>query len=297
MDTSIYISNTKIQFVCGEEKKSGISVSAFKTVELPEETIINGVIVNEGRFDEAFQKITEVHPAPGGMNKVRLTIGSGQALVKAKKIPKMSEDKVLQWMKGEFAEGESEDEEYLYDYEIMDIRKDGDIALLCAIKKSMLDSYVRIFRDAGISLSCIDIGLNSQAKLIHKMPATEGKTFLVLTIDGNMMDTVLYINGLFAVSNRSRILSERGSSDLGEEVARTVSAMIQFNHAQKNEQSIDSIYMCGFRPDEDTVKEYVYGTYSLVLRNFKDDADIIEVYDQDFYPDDYIYAVGNLIRE
>jgi len=297
MDTSLYISNTKMQFVCGEEKKGGISVSAFKTVELLEETVINGLIVNEGRFDEAFQKIIEAHPARGGMKKVRLTIGSGQALVKARKIPKMSESKILQWMKGEFSEAESEDEEYLYDYEIMDIKKDGDIALLCAIKKSMLDNYVNIFEDADISLSCIDIGLNSQAKLIHKMPATEGKTFLVLTIDGNMMDTVLYINGLYAVSNRNRILTERGSSDLGEEVSRIVSGMIQFNHSQKNEQSIESIYMCGFRPDEDAVKEYVSGAYSLVLRNLKEDADIIEVYDQDFYPDKYLYAVGNLIRE
>jgi len=297
MDTSIYVANRKIQMVCGDMKKGRLHITYFHTAELPEEAIINGIIMNEDDFYSALRKITERYPGASEMKKVRITIGSSPAMAKAKKVPKMSKHRIFEWMQGEFPDNEAEDEEYLYDYAILDTAKDGDTALLCAIKKSVLQNYIQIFDDAGISISCIDIGLSSQIKLIEHMRATEGRTFLMMTMDGNNLDTVLYDKGIFKVLNRTRLINERGSEGMTQEVARVISTMIQFNVAENSENNVEFIYMCGFRQDEEAIKEYISGMYSLRLRDLRNDAEMIESGDQTFVLDDYLYAVGNLIRE
>lgn len=296
METSLYIANQKIQFVCGNTRKDAIEIKAFGSVDLPEGTIINGVITNEKEFIEAIEKIKVVHP--DSMAKpVRISIGTSQALTKARSVPKLPEYKLLEWMKGEFTDNDLTEEEYLYDYAILQSNKEEDRALLCALKKSMLDNYVEIFSTTDVGISCIDIGLSSQMKLMHELEATEGKTFIVLTVDGNVLDAYLYVDGVFSMSNRMRLLSEHGSHEMAEEIGRAASTLIQFNIAERNEKQIEFMYMCGFSYEEKFIKDYVAVTYDLPLREIKEDASMVEAMDSEFVLDDYLYAVGNLIKE
>ena len=140
MDTAIYIGNEKMQMVCGAKKSGSLVIDTYAQIDLPEGAVLNGVITNEELFIMSFRQLMTEHPDKLD-RKVRLLIGGDQILTKVSIAPRISERQLLEWVKGEFSESEIR-EDMLYDYRIIRVDQDGDLALICAAQKEMIGSYI-----------------------------------------------------------------------------------------------------------------------------------------------------------
>jgi len=295
MDTSICIGSNKIQMACGTAKNGKVILDSVETVMLYDETIINGIVTDEVDFKNAIEKLIVAFPEPA-MKDVRITIESGPALVKVRKVPNLKDPQMLEWIKGEFEEGE---DKLIYDYMILEQDKtEGDTALICAIKESIVEEIIRIFSNMDISISCIDIGLSSQIKFVHQMKITEGKTFVILNIDGQNLDATLYINGVFKMVSRARLLSLQGTLEMGDEIDKEISKLVQFNYGEKNSGEIEFIYFSGMSREQRKIEENKNQEDAIELRNISVDAlEMVEIKESNFLLGDYLYTVGNLFKK
>lgn len=297
MDTSIYIGSNKIQMACGSVKSGIITLDAFETAELDTEAIINGKVIDQGAFERGMSRLITASPG-ANLEKVRITIGSSPAFERVRKVPRLKEAKMMQWLQGEFAELNDPEDPLVYDYMLLSSEgADGDTAFLCAMSRTAIEDIISLFDDLDITISCIDVALSSQIKFVHNMKLTENRNFLVLYLDGQNLDASLYVNGIFTVSNRTRLLSQRGTEELMQEVDGVISKLIQFNRGENN-GSIEFVYLAGFSEEQALVNERNRSGYPAELRNISvDGAEMTVTKDGGFVLGDYLCAVGNLFKE
>lgn len=293
MEMSLYFANEKMQMVCGEYKGGQLYIDTYASLRLPEGSLINGVITDDHIFVQAVKELISER-SDLKINKARVAIGSSKILNKTMVVPRLPQKKLLDWMRGEFTEMVLPGQKMLYDYRILDSNAEGDFALLCAVDEAMVGSYIDALDEAGVGISCIDTAINCQIKLMDLL-RPQGETYAVLALDGNNMDAVLYMNGRFSVSNKVRFFNDRGTPEISGEVERTISNLIQFNDAQKNDQRISTIYLCGARNNERFLYENIMGAFDLQPQHLNNLRDHVESADAMFVTDDYLYTAGNLV--
>ncbi|MDO4545642.1 MAG: hypothetical protein Q4C25_05745 [Bacillota bacterium] len=297
MDISIYIANESIQYVKGRERNGIIRVEEAEKFPLTEGAVMNGLITDEDLLIKSLADFMLQVPVEDEKS-VRLAIGSSHVFTKTMVVPHLPERKMLKWIEGEFIDVlEDEEEEMLYDYAILDSQKEEQYAILCAVRKSLIGAYADIFKNTfDVKLKSIDMGLNCQIKLMEEVNP-EDDTFITLLLDGSTLAANLYVTGLFKISNRIRLLSERGSEGLSDEISRVVSNLIQFNETEKNGEAVSKIYLFGSTPDESFLLTDIRETFGMDPITLKVNTGIVETDLGDFVLDDYTYAVGNLIRK
>lgn len=293
MDTAIYIGNEKMQMVCGAKKSGSLVIDTYAQIDLPEGAVLNGVITNEELFIMSFRQLMTEHPDMLD-RKVRLLIGGDQILTKVSIAPRISERQLLEWVKGEFSESEIR-EDMLYDYRIIRVDHDGDLALICAAQKEMIGSYINIFEELGIELESIGAGLDSQIKLLSFLPETSQDSFIFLTLDGSSLYASIYVNGVFRISNWTRLFSERSTPAVSGEIERMVSNLMQFSHTEGYAQEIKKIYVCGCRRDEIFLFKNITERFSLPTDLLRDKTGLIDAGEQRIRVDEYVYAIGTLL--
>ena len=132
-------------------------------------------------------------------------------------------------------------------------------------------------------------------KMIHWLPATENKTVMALDIDGSLLTGTLFVNGVYRMYSRSRLLSDPDSESEAAEISQMESRMIQFNYTEKNPDPIEFLYLLGF---SDRQKAFMNRDSSLKIRDINEDgAEVVTIADPAFSLDAHICAAGNLIRE
>jgi hypothetical protein len=297
MDASLYVSNKRIQLVYGQVKGSHVEVAESTEVAMPPQAFLNGIVTDETAFRGAIEKIVTQSARPD-LKDVRITIGSSPGILKTKEIPRIKPRLVWKWLEGEFTDeiGEGESmEDYLTDYSILDKGEEGDLALIAAVPRELIGQYIRIFDELNITISCIDSGMSSMIKMIHWLPATENKTVMALDIDGSLLTGTLFVNGVYRMYSRSRLLSDPDSESEAAEISQMESRMIQFNYTEKNPDPIEFLYLLGF---SDRQKAFMNRDSSLKIRDINEDgAEVVTIADPAFSLDAHICAAGNLIRE
>lgn len=294
MDTAIYIGNEKMQMVCGARKGDSLNLDTFAQISLPEGAVLNGVITNEELFVMSFRQLMTEHPDMLD-RKVRLLIGGDQILTKLSIAPRIPEKQMLEWIKGEFSESETK-EEMLYDYRVIRRDEEGDLALICAAQKEMIGSYIDIFDELGVELESIGAGLDSQIKLLEFLPETCDDSFIFLTLDGSSLYASIYVDGIFRISNWTRLFSERSTPPISGEIERMVSNLMQFSHTEGYAQDIKKIYVCGCRRDEIFIFKNIAERFSLPTDLLRNREGLIKTDgDKKVRVDEYVYAIGTLL--
>lgn len=297
MDTSLYIGSNKIEMACGTVKDDRVILKAFSTVELPDQTVINGIITNHRAFKEGMAKIMTDYPN-AVMENVRITIASSPAFVKARKVPRLKELQMMEWMEGEFEELNDPENPLVFDYAVLEENKEeGDTAILCAIERSVIEELIILFDEMDISISCINTGIVSQVKFVQHMESARDRTFLLMHMDGQNLDATLYVKGMFTLLNRTRLIGARGSEALGREMEEIVSKLIQFNQGEKNDP-IEFIYVSGFREEQKLLTDRNFRSSSVEIRNIAEDGiGMVETNYDSFSLGEYLYVTGNLFKE
>ena len=297
MDTSLYVSNKKIQLIHGQMKGSTVQIEDFAEVPMPSQAFLNGTVTDETAFKLAIEQVVTKSTQPD-IKDVRISIGSCKAMVKTKEIPAMKPQMVWKWLEDEVTEDLGDDEEstdYLKDYSLIEQSDEGVKALIAAVPREMIGQYVRLFDEMNITVSCIDLGMSSMIKLVDSMPKTEHKTFIMITADGGLLTGALFIDGIYRMYARARLLSEPDSEDESMEIDQMESRIIQFNFTEKNPDKVEFVYPVGFSRKQ---KEFLSRNSSVLVKDIGEDAaGVVEYADPDFKLDAYACATGNLIRE
>ncbi|TYC87568.1 hypothetical protein FXB42_03730 [Acetobacterium wieringae] len=240
MQTLVYFSNDGIQVLQGLIKKGRLTITSYKTVPVEAGALINGVITNEEVFREA---ITEaLKESPKLFKNMKLIIDSSLILTKTVEVPKLKPRELEALAAGEFDESAGNYDELVVDYTPIP-GLSGNHIFCCGIEKRVIESYVALFASLKIQIQSIDVGLNTIIQYVTATRDFRGMTFAINILDGKNLVSLLFENGIFIFSTRSRLLAERGTEAFAQELTGKLSSLIQFNKSQKSEHPLNmSLY-------------------------------------------------------
>lgn len=241
MQTLVYFSNDGIQVLQGIIKKSRLNISYFKSLPIEAGALINGVITNEEVVREAIAAAQKDNPKL--FKNMKLVIDSSLIATKTIEVPKLKPKELAALAAVEFEDNAGNYDELVVDYTHMPGAAAGNTIFCCGVEKRVLESYVTLFASLKIQIQSIDVGLNSLIQYVAATRDFKGMTFAMNIIDGKNLVSLLFENGRYIFSTRSRLLSERGSSALADELAGKLSSLIQFSKSQKSEHVLNmSLY-------------------------------------------------------
>ena len=161
----------------------------------------------------------------------------------------------------------------------------------------MIRDYTELFADCGLHVRTIDTALNAAAQLLAAMPEFAGKTYIFSILDGRNMMSILYTGGDYTYTSRIRLLSDRSSQEIWEEIEKELKSIILFQEARKSEYTLSDVYISGITGRER--KEMIPRLEERIGTeiSFLTDTDLITVDPGcDFKLSDYIFTTGSLLR-
>lgn len=233
----IYIQNDGVQLVSKKGKNF-----TYATVPLQAGAIVNGVIM---RPDDIKQAISQFPTKP---KAVTLVVDSTNIIIKKVEMPKISAGQLDQIIKGEFDLFQREDK-YVFDANVM-AQSGNTMTVLCyAVAKDFLDGYLSVFKDLKIKLLRIDTVMNSVIKYIASMPTLNQKTFVLNIVVADNLLTILFEQGSYKFSNRSRIMGQDNPAMYSQNLFARLSSMVQFHQSEKSKFPIEQSYYIGLSPE------------------------------------------------
>lgn len=249
MDTVVFLSTSGLQVIQGNVSKSHIHISSFKEYALIEGTMLDGEILDDQPLRDILLDLKKEH-----LDHVRLVIDSGQILVKCTMLPKANHRQMLQFVQNEFIDVESQYENLLYDYTVLEEKvegKEGQLVLCAALEREFLKAYIDLFKEMGISISCIDILTNAVIKLASSIGQLKNQSYVLTSINGQDVNHYLFINGHYAMTNRTRLFSDRGTVSFITELSNSLTKLLQFTKGTYKDQQLSQVYFAGLEKYEE----------------------------------------------
>lgn len=238
MNRVIYINNDTIHILHGKlTKQDQLKIKNQETIELPEGSVLNGVIINRENVIEQLRIHRKL------LQNATILFNSSNIIIKKMMLPVLKKKDTLEVVKKEFALLEK-NEDFIYDFHTsMKTRKHTIIA--CGVPKQFVQSYVDVFQEAGITIRRIDSVLNHVIQYIETCPTFKEENFVLNMVEKNTMVSLLFEKGYYMLNNRHRIIHEINSEDYGRELFSALSSMNQFHRAQKSPHQITGSYYTG----------------------------------------------------
>ena len=235
MQTIVFFSNNGIQVLQGIIKSGKLTIRNFKTLTVEEGALINGVITNR----EALQTTIAAAMEENGdlFKNITLLIDSSLIMTKNIEVPKLNKKALLALASSEFEDAAGNYENLIVDYSSIP-GASGQNMFCCAVEKNVLDPYVALFESLKVKIKSIDVGLNAIIKYVSGTRDYHGMTFALNLVDGNNLVSLLFENGLYIFSNRSRLMADRGTEAFASELSTKLSSLIQFNKSEKSEHTL-----------------------------------------------------------
>ena len=102
MSYIVCLSTKGLQMVQGNVSKNNIHISSYKEFEFVEGTMLDGNILDDQPVRDVLLDLKKEN-----VDSVRLVVDSGQILVKCSVLPKVSHKQMIQFVKDEFVDVES----------------------------------------------------------------------------------------------------------------------------------------------------------------------------------------------
>jgi hypothetical protein len=259
MSTVLYLANQQIQVVTGVGGQKKITVQKAYSAQVPEGSIINGIVMDHESFVEFIKDFWKQNQLPN--KDVTLVINSSKFVGKVIELPKLKPAKTAEFIDREFADIKNEEEDQIYGYIPLTGASENMRRIYAeGISTEFIKEYLEIFREIGIEVKEIYSGESSVINLTGMTLASKYQTFVLLIADNITLTTLLWVNGNFYHFNSIRCFNEQGTEEYAMEVARSVSQIIQFMMANQVEEKLETIRIAGI-PDVD-ISLYQEGLYS-----------------------------------
>ncbi|NLW70868.1 MAG: hypothetical protein GX061_07295 [Eubacteriaceae bacterium] len=247
MDTAVYLSNNQVHVVLGDSGKK-FKIRKVCSMVMKSECMINGVVTSEADFIREFTEFWQKNSLP--KKNVILVVNSSQFALKAITVPTVGEKKTLEMVTREYSDADRADEP-IYDY--FEIARNNTEHTTDIFTVMAPGTYIRNFGDLfakmGITLKGIIPSQMSAVKLLSTLKRLKQETAIILILDGTMLINLLWVNGKYNYSQRTRMINDPGTEAFVNEIVTNVNSMNQFSVSQRNSSPVSSVYMCGVALD------------------------------------------------
>lgn len=243
--TSLYLCNRTVYAAVGSPARGGAALSVVCQAELPEGCLINGIITNEAALTAALKEFFSANALPA--KRVALVLGGSQFQHKVLTLPDLPDKKLRSIVTKELGMGAGS--QTLDDWMLLrrDMKAHSQTVLATRVERSVIEGLLSLAKGAGLTLCCIDTGLSCLIKLVRAIPALAGRTFILLAFDGENLAALLFVQGQYSYSTRSRLFNTRGTPEAAAEIAQKLSGILQFHLTNKSDHRITDVYFakCG----------------------------------------------------
>lgn len=261
MSVVVYLGNKQVQIIEGISKGKSVSVKRYYTLDAPEGSIINGIIMDTELFVEFLEDTWKAFKIP--TKNVKLVIASTKFIGKKITLPKLNAKKTLEYINREYADTGKE-EEQIYSY-IPISRGDNNMLNVYAegIIPEFIKEYINIFKQIGVSLSSIYSDEGSLITFCKNTAARLHENFVFIIADTMTFTTILWVNGAFYYYNSVRCFHDPGTEEYAEDIARILNQLNQFMKANQVEAELESIEIAGVNPEDKLLYARVIGELGL----------------------------------
>jgi len=244
MKTSVYISTDMVKVIAYTKAGSHISVKEYFSHSLPEECMLNGVILDNTPILAALQSLKSEKPRL--FKETSLVIDGNFVYSKKITIPyKLTKLMCDDIIRDEFAEISSDSENLICDYTELSNNPDGSKNILaCAVESTHVQAYISLFSAAKIKLTSIHLGMLAVLNYVNSISELKNKPFVLNVVDNVVMLSMIFQNGENVFQSRTRLYGDDRSSVI-DSTLDGLSGIIQFNSSQ-NFQNLTDCYYIGF---------------------------------------------------
>lgn len=246
MTTSVYLSNNNINAVVGSGGGK-IRVKRVCTTQIPEGSLINGIITSEADLAEQLKEFWTANKLP--KKDVSLVINSSQFVLKDLTLPKTSDKKIRETLPMEFGDA-TDQKDPVIDYMLGQAGKKQVSVHAVSVERSFVQGYLSLFESLGIKVSSISAARVCRNKLLGTLKQIRSKTCVIHMVDGTSINSMLWVDGAAVYTTQRRVFCEAGTSQFGMELARLVNNIQQFAITQQIQQKIETVYLAGATQEE-----------------------------------------------
>lgn len=239
MATIVYLSNQLVQ--AAETKKNGV-VTVYEEMA-PEGSIINGIVTDGEVFVEFIRQFFVTNKL--SRKECVLVVNSTQITTRVIELPKTGYDDLNQMLEREFADSRIVNP--LIVSCVMNAERTGRMQklLASAVNRTFVESYVKLFAQAGIEVSSIEPAMLNFARRFMNEPAITKQNCVVQIYDGSEVISILFVEGEYLYSQRNRIFAQEGTEGYVREARAVAQRIRQFASSQKVEKPVESLFVCG----------------------------------------------------
>ena len=242
MKASIHISKNAIKVLAYSKSGSNVSVKSYFTHPLPDECVINGVIIDPNPVIDGLSALRGRYPQ--AFSDVSLVLEGSFVYTKRITVPgKMNSRMYGSIIRDEFSEISSDPGNLITTFYPVADNPDGSKQIIaCGVENAHAQTYISIFGSAGIKLSSIHLGVQSLLRFISTRSEIMGVPFVLNIIDDVIMLSMIYHNGVNMFQMRSRLYGESREA-LVRSIADGLAGIIQFNKSQNFPELSHSLYV------------------------------------------------------
>jgi len=232
---------------------TSVTVKGYNTIRLPEECVINGVILDGTPIIEGLRSLKNSQPAL--FKDVSLVIGGSFVYAKRINVPsKLNKWMFYQVIRDEFAEISTDSENLICNHFPLGTNEDGSKQILaCAVERSHLDTYMAIMKAAGIELSKVHLAEHSILYYFDSKPEFKAQPFVLSLVDDDILTSMIFQKGICVFQSRTRLYGEDRAT-LVQNSLDGLSGIIQFNKSQNFDEFNHCFYLGLSDSDLDLVR-------------------------------------------
>lgn len=226
------------------------------------------------------------------IEKARLVLPAGLCSTRVLQLPGSTGRQLAQMASRELEDSFRNE---IADYSILHMEKKSNVDL-CAggVDSANLERFLDICEETGITVGGITVPLEAYLRVLKYHRSDADSTAIYLFFEEGSMTSVLWQNGRYLYSSRSRLFSEPGTLDFGTEIVRSISGILQFYAGTGKEQQITQVYYAGCPSGDFEVSVEGIQNLNLEVHSMKEDRRVHLPADAD--AGDWMPCIGAMIR-
>lgn len=234
---SFDISDRVINIVKGDNSGQKIKIERSLSVEVPEDMIVNGEVVNIGGLAQLL--LGQLKKETMMDKEAVVTFSSSTIVFKELVVPKAGSSEFLKMVQNQMSSEMGITDDFSISYSIVgDAGADsaGSVKVLATACPSVIVAgFRKLFQEMQLKLSSVNISCNSIARIVlSEKTNLEKMPMLVCQIDDNYLGLTLFENGQMAFARYEPISAEDYETEeyLTEAISENIFRMEQFNKAR-----------------------------------------------------------------
>ncbi|MCI7275466.1 MAG: hypothetical protein MR529_04525 [Cuneatibacter sp.] len=295
----VYLSNRHIRVIVGEPGKKRIQVRKMCEILDSEGCILNGTITDEEGLSHLLAELWEEQKLP--RKGVHLLLDTSQFQSRRMEVPVQKPLEMLQFVKREFQESGRQEELVCRYLELPGTEEERARKVRTVFATAAPKEYIRrfLYLFEKLEIEVMDVSCSTEAalQLFGTSEALAGENSIIQLTDEMALINLLFEDGRYCYSSRSRLFAEPATAEYAEETARSVSTILQFAKAQGMEQPVADVRVLGLPGER-------IGQYEEQVHALQEDIEVQEVTGDDRInwtkePQDqtaYLILCGALLR-